>query len=152
MKDMKKINITKLTRHISVNYFTMNNAVIAVALIIGASWAWGSIGVMQRNYALQKTIDTKTRQQTLAQLELDTLKYEQKYYQSSEYKEVAARKYLGLVNAGEKVLVLPPNSASAKQADLALSTKPIRNAATPPSNFQQWTSFLFGGNRSSLQK
>ena len=50
---MKKINIRKIYYHLRHRYLTLNNVVIAVALMIGLGWAWGSIGMMQRNFALQ---------------------------------------------------------------------------------------------------
>lgn len=128
----------------------MNNVVIAVALIIGASWAWGSIGMMQRNYGLQKEIDTKSRQEKLVELETQSVEYQQKYYQSSEFQELSARKYLGLVAPGEKVLVLPPNTDAAKNAGTG-TVKSNPQIAEPPSNIEQWTNFLFGGNHKGLQ-
>lgn len=142
---MQKINIRKLYYHARHRYLTLNNVVIAVALVIGASWAWGSIEMMQRNYALQKEIDAKRRQQTLAGLEVQNLAFEQRYYRSSEYQELAMRDRLGLGNPGEKVLVLPPNSPAAKAAD----TQHKKRAAklVPESNFQQWMGFLFGAHR-----
>lgn len=146
---MKKINIRKIYYHLRHRYLTMNNVVIAVALMIGASWAWGSIGMMQRNYALQKEVDAKNRDAKLAELETLSLKYQQKYYQSAEYKELAVRERLGLVNPGEKVLFLPANSQSAIEADAKLTKKETIVNSEPPSNFQQWMNFLFGGNRSS---
>jgi hypothetical protein len=149
---MKNINIRKHYYHLRHRYLTMNTIVITIALVIGASWAWGSIGMMQRNFALQKEIDTKTRQQKLADLEVETLTYEQKYYQSNEYKELSVRQHLGLANPGEKVLILPPNSAVAKQADVAFAQKPSRQVLVEAGDFQQWVNFLFGGNRRDLQK
>lgn len=124
----------------------MNNVVVGVALVIGAGWAWGSVEMMQRNFDLQKAIDSKNRQLTLVDLQTQNLKYEQKYYNSSEYQEYALRDRLGLARSGEKALILPENSKEAKSADAQLSEKTI--ASTEPlSNFQQWMNFLFGGNR-----
>jgi len=148
---MKKINIRRLYYHIRHRYFTMNNVVIAVALLIGASWAWSSIGAMQRNYELQKTIDSKQRQLKLAELQTQNLQYEQRYYKSAEYQELEVRKRLGLANPGEHVLLLPPNSEIAKNADAKLMKK-VETRLEPVSNFQQWMNFLFGGNQRSLQK
>jgi cell division protein FtsL len=148
---MKNINIRKLSYHIRHRYLTMNNIVITIALAIGAGWAWGSIGMMQRNYALHKEVDSKARQEKLVELETENLQYEQKYYQSSEYQELAVREHLGLANPGEKVLILPPNSLEAKNADAVVSRKVTQNVQ-PPTNFQQWMNFLFGGNRQNLQK
>lgn len=143
---MKKINIRKLFYHLRHRYLTMNNVVVAVALIIGASWAWGSIEVMQRNYNLQKRVDAKLREQKLTELETENLALQQKYYQTSEYQELAVRERLGLVMPGEKVLILPPNSQAAKDADALAADKPPVAATRPPSNFEQWMNFLFGGN------
>jgi hypothetical protein len=123
----------------------MNNIVIAVALVIGASWTWGSIGMMQRNYSLQKEVDSKRREQQLADLEVQTLTYEQKYYKSSEYQDLAMRQRLGMADAGEKALILPPNSQAAKSADTQQQKK--RTVVVPESSFQQWANFLFGANR-----
>ena len=124
----------------------MNNVVITVALVIGASWTWGSIEMMQRNYGLQKEVDGRKREQQLADLEVQTLMYQQNYYKSAEYQDLAMRQRLGMTDAGEKALILPPNSQAAKDADTAASQK---KAATivPESNFEQWANFLFGANR-----
>jgi cell division protein FtsB len=147
---MKKINIRRLYYHVRHRYLTMNNIVIAVAFLIGLSWAWGSIGMMQRNYDLQKEVDTKARNLKLAELETQNLKYEQRYYQSSEYQELEVRKRLGLANPGEHVLILPPNTQQAKNADVVAANRPVR-ILEPTSDFQQWMNFLFGGNRQNLQ-
>lgn len=147
---MKNINIRKWYYHLRHRYFTMNNVVIAVALFIGASWAWGSIGMMQRNYGLQKELDTRARQEKLVELEAQSLEYQQRYYKSSEFQELSARKYLGLVSPGEKVLVLSPNTNAAKDVSSSVVQSTPR-ATVPPSNIEQWTNFLFGGNHKGLQ-
>lgn len=143
---MKKINIRKFYYHLRYRYFTMNNVVIGIALLIGAGWAWGSIEMMQRNYDLQKELDTRARQQKLVELETGNLALQQKYYQSSEYQELAVRERIGLVNPGEKALILPPNTQAAKDADNIVTGKSPQSVE-PTSNFQQWMNFLFGGNR-----
>ena len=148
---MKNINLRKLYYHIRHRYITMNNMVIVVALLIGAGWAWGSIEVMQRNYKLQQEVDGKMRQEKLVELEVQNAQYEQKYYQSEEYLELSIRTSLGLADPGEKVLILPPNTQTAKNADKVVANKPVV-AAVAPSPFQQWVNFLFGGNRQHLQK
>ena len=120
---MKKINIRRIYYRVKKDYFTLNNAVIAVAFIIAANWVWGSLGVMQKNFTLQKELDDKSRQLIVAQLDTDNAKLEQRYYQTDEYKELAVRQRLGLVTPGESVLILPPNSEAVKNADEATSTK-----------------------------
>ncbi|MDB5167117.1 MAG: hypothetical protein JWN26_262 [Candidatus Saccharibacteria bacterium] len=119
--------------------------VITIAFAIAAGWVWGSLGVMQRNYSLQKDIDYKQRQLQLAQLETSSLELEGRYYQTQEYQELAARQDLGLALPGESVLILPPNTQAAKNADNVTPTQasgPIQQV----SNFTQWMNFLFGAN------
>lgn len=145
---MTKINIRKLIYHIRWRYLTLNNVVLAVAFVIGANWAWGSIEMMQRNYTLQRTLDIKKREETLAELENATLAFEQHYYESEEYKELAARKYLGLATEGEKVLILPPDAPSdSSQQD----SEQVNTVNQEPSNVKQWVDFLSGNNRRRLQ-
>lgn len=144
---MKDRNLQKLYYHVRHRYFTTNNAVIAVALFIAVSWAWGSVDVMERNYKLQREIDHKNRELKLVQLETDTLRYQQKYYKSDEYKELAVRQRLGLVAPGEKVLILPPNTLAASDDETAPNPRAVK-----PSNTQQWLNLLFGGRAQDLQK
>ena len=145
---MKNINIRKWYYHFKHRYVTMNNIVIAVAIVIGASWTWGSIGMMQRNFALQKEVDGKLQQEQLVDLEVQTLTYSQNYYKSSEYQDLAMRKWLGVSDPGEKALILPPNSQWAKDADTTYQ-KQTTTSIAPESNLQQWVNFLFGAHQTS---
>lgn len=143
---MKKINIRKTYYLVRHRYLTMNNVVIAVALLIGAGWAWGSVGVMQRNFDLQKDLDTQSRQLVLAQLQTDNLAYEQRYFKSSEYQELAIRDRMGLALPGEKALILPPNSTAATNADKQLTGNSEEQSAKQVSKLELWMNFLFGAN------
>ncbi len=144
---MTLMNIRKKLRHLWRRYGTMNNIVIVVALAIAASWAWGSVTAMQRNFALQKTNDEQRQLAEPTQLQVDTLKYQQNYYKSDEYKELSARMYLGLAGPGEKVLILPPNSAGAKDEEAASAIAGSRSSANASaSNLEQWVDFLTGRN------
>jgi len=148
---MQKINIRKFIYHVRHKYLTFNNLVILTAFLIAAGWIWGSLQVMQRNYALQKEVDFKGRQLQLTELQKTSLELQQRYYQTNEYKELAARESLGLVMPGEKVLILPENSEAAKQADKKSTST---NAPAAPqqqvSNMEQWLNFLFGGYSKSI--
>ena len=147
---MQKINVRKTYYHIKHRFLTNSNLVIVVALLVGASWAWGSIGLMQRNYGLQKELDKKYQQQQLIDLEVQNLTFKRNYFQSDEYKELAARQNLGLVMPGENVLILPPNSEEVKQSDLKEKSDVLRAPISTPSNFDQWMDFLFEANKQSL--
>lgn len=145
---MPDINIRKIIYTVRHKYLTFNNVVIAAAFLIAASWVWGSLEVMQRNYALQKEVDIKQRQLQLTQLQRDSLELQKNYYQTEEYKELAVRSSLGLVRPGEKLLILPKNSPEATAADAPVQQVAVSEQATP--NLQQWLNFLFGGNSKSI--
>lgn len=152
MKTMQNRKIQRFIYHAKHQYLTMNNVVLAIAAVIAISWVWASVQAVQRNYQLQREVDDKQRQLALTQLQTDTLAYQQKYYQSHEYLSLEAKRRLGLAESGEKVVVLPPNTAAAIARDKAASNDTIPAPAddqTPP--FQQWMNFLFGGNSRSLQ-
>lgn len=146
---MLKINIKKTIYHIRHKYVTLNSMVIVVAFVIAAGWVWGSLGMMQRNYSLQKDVDLKMRQLQLTQLQKDTMALEKNFYQTAEYQELAIRSSLGLVRPGEKALVLPANSQAAKNED-AVRTTAQTSATLQPSNLEQWVNFLFGGYSKSI--
>lgn len=153
VKTMQNRQLKRFIYHAKHQYFTMNNVVLAVAAVIAISWAWSSVQAVQRNYQLQRDVDDKRRDLALTQLQTDTLAYEQRYYKSREYQALEAKRRLGLADAGEKVIVLPPNSAQAKALDKAAATPALTlssNEPAPPP-FQQWMNFLFGGNSHARQ-
>lgn len=127
-------------------YLTTYNLILAGTVVVSIFWIWGSMGIMQRNYKLQKRMDDKERELIIAQLSVDKARLEQRYYQTVEYQELAVRDRLSLASPGEHLLILPPNSKEAQQAEL---TTP---AEAPLSNFQQWFNFLTGVNARRLLK
>lgn len=150
---MMLMALKKRVLHLWRTYGTLNNIVITVALVVAASLVWGAISTMETNFAAQKSVDDLKRQEQLTQLQVDTLKFQQNYYKSDEYKDLAARQSLGLASPGEKVLVLPPNSPAVIAQDKQDAQKST-SAASPTagmSNFDQWMAFLGGRDAKALQ-
>ncbi len=141
---MQKIAFKRLLYRLRHDYLTLNNIVIAAAFLIALSWAWGSVEVMQRNYQLQQSVDSKRRQVEIEKLRVSLLTYEEKYYQSDEYIDLAVRQRLGLGAPGEQQLITPSTDTAAPSA-----ARPAQHnqANYPRSNLQQWLDFLFGGRR-----
>ena len=147
---MKKINIRRAYYQFRHKYLTLNNVVVAIGLSIAAGWVWGSLGVMQRNYSLQKELDDKSRQLIVAELDTASAKLEQRYYKTDEYKELAVRQRLGLVTPGESVVILPPNTEAAKKSGTIASSSVVQ--IEEKGNFWQWIDFLFGNNSKNLSR
>lgn len=142
MQNRKIKRLLYLIRH---QYMTTNNVVLVVAAVIAVSWALSSVQAVQKNYQLQKEVDDKKRQERLVELETENLQFEQNYYKSNEYLTLEAKRRLGLVDPGEKVLILPPNSAAVKAEDQAEQTADISpGEVLPPPPWTQWLDFLFG--------
>lgn len=151
------IEIKKRLTHLWRQYGSLNNIVLFTAVVIAASWAWGTVSTIQRNFDAQKNLDAKKRQLQLTELEVQALKYQQNYYKSDEYLDLSARKDLGLASPGEDVLILPLNSDRVVAEDAADSKTDdstlVVNTATPSapaSNFDQWISFLTGQTASQV--
>lgn len=151
---MQNRKLQRFIYHAKHDYLTMNNIVLAIAAVIAVTWVWASVQAVQRNYQLQADVDDKRRELQLTQLESDMLAYEQRYYKSREYLSLESKRRLGLAEPGEKVIVLPPNTAQAKALDDASGTNTLvaASGASPPPPFQQWMNFLFGGNRNAIEK
>lgn len=137
---MNKLKFKRLIYRVQHDYLTLNNIVIAVAVLIAMSWAWGSIESMQKNYDLQRTIENKRQQVEIEKLQVSLLEYESKYYQSEEYQELTLRQRTGKGLPGERQLI------TQSFEDTTAAEKPITNTVRTDSNFQQWMNFLFGGN------
>ncbi len=117
---------------------TLNNIVLAVALMVVAASIWNTVMTLQKNFLLQQRVDLLEQQIKVTQLEVETLRLQQQYLQSPEYQELTARAKLGKANPGEKVINLPPLPPEAKPP----SSQPVK--LDELSNFDKWMRFFFG--------
>ena len=139
------MNHRQLVRKVQ-EHVTLNNIVLAVALMIGVSWVWSTIDALQRNFRLQQQVDSLSQQIAVQELQNKSQALQNKYYQSPEYMELSARERLNKASPGEHVVILPPNTVQpAPSSDVqAVNDAPI----TSRSNFAQWMYFLFGNKGS----
>ncbi len=139
MLDKIQTQSKRLFYRLHRDYLTVNNVVIACALLIAFSWTWSSIEVMQQNYELQQSVDAKRRQVELEKLRVDNLQLEGKFYTTLEYQELAVRERLGKGMPGEHALIVPSTVTSKDTTD------DVAAAVVDESNLKQWAKFLFGG-------
>ena len=139
---MKQRSFHRAIYRIKHDYLTLNNVIIGLAAVVALGWVWGSLGVMQRNYTLQQTLNRKNQELQLAELETRRLELEQQYFTTAEFQELAVRARMGKGLPGEKVLILPKQEETSAPIAPASNRPSVRTA--PPSNFEQWMNFLFG--------
>ncbi|OVE79485.1 hypothetical protein BVY00_00250 [bacterium G20] len=109
---------------------------------------WSSVKTLQTNYELQKQISTLHQQNDVLKLQNENVDLQNKYFQTDQYLELAARQYFGLAAPGEKILLVPKDVAL-KYVDPTLSPQTILKASQDnrskyAKNFQAWLDFLLG--------
>lgn len=136
-----KIKLRRFNYFIKHDFFTVEKLALATALTLCAAWTWGAISSMSRNWALEQRIESRKRELTLLKLEVENLELENRYFASTEYQELAARRQQNKKLPGETLVYLPKNSATAKNKHQKRKERSIFEA---PPNLKQWLSFLFG--------
>lgn len=146
----------KLRRYVHI-YGKWNNVVLLLAALATVALFIGTVSNIKRNFDAQRNLEELQRQAELTQLEVDMLKLQQNYYKTDEYKDLAARRDLGLASPGEDVLILPKNSQAVVDEDARDSKSELeslqRSEQKPDekqSNFNQWLDFLSGKFANSL--
>ena len=136
-----KAKIRSLIYRFKHDFFNFENVIFAVAIILCISWTWRAISSMSRNWELEQRVNSRSKERTLLQLEVENLELENQYLKSEEYQELAARRLQNKKRSGETMVYLPPNSEEAINKYPEEVEKP---EPTTPNNFEQWMSFLFG--------
>ncbi len=140
MLEKVKTQLRRLRYFTKRDILTLNNIVLFAAIILCLVWTYGAVNSMARNWGLEEKLKTRQLEAAKLKLEVETLKLEQEYYQTDEYKELMARIKSNKMQPGETMVVLPKNSEAAmnKYANTKVEMKTERN------NFAEWLDFLFG--------
>lgn len=116
---------------------------VVIALLV----TWSGVGVIQTNYELQKRIARLEQENELQELENETLKLRNEYYETDQYLELTARRQFGLAAKGETLLLVPEEVALAHTVDLPAKAEedsgPTPAKPTYQRNFEAWMEFLF---------
>ncbi len=123
------------------DFFTVENVVLFLAIILCLVWTYQSIMAMSRNWSLSERLTAERKELELLSVENEAAELENEYYRSNEYQELIARKYLDKQLAGEKMVVLPENSVEAKNKHRQVE-KPDE-VKSDYSNMEKWLNFLF---------
>ncbi|HVO86651.1 MAG TPA: septum formation initiator family protein [Candidatus Binatia bacterium] len=127
----------------------VRNIGLYIFAIIVLAIAWSTGRTIQSNYQLQKQVSLLAQQNEVLQLQNQNMDLQNKYFQTDEYLDLAARQNLGLAAPGEKVLLVP-NSVALKYVDQATvltqpaNSSPADNRPKYVKNAEAWRDFLLG--------
>lgn len=135
-----KLKLRRLGYKLRHDYLSVENVVLAIAVILCLVWTYQSITAMSRNWMLSEQLTTEKTKLALINLEVEAAELENDYYRTDEYKELMARKYLDKAWPGEKMIVLPENSDEAKTK---FQKQSVEEEQLERSNVEKWMMFLF---------
>ena len=142
MSSMRIPDIIALVRRYR-HLVTIQNAGLAVALLIAAGWMWGAVNTLQRNYQYQRQVDANDATIKLMKMQNQNYTYQQAYLKSAEYLELSARSEFGLALPGEYMVILP-SSENIKDTVPVAGTVTVAATAKQQSNLSRWMDFFFG--------
>jgi cell division protein FtsB len=117
--------------------------------IIVLAIAWSGAKTVQNNYDLQKKISQLKQENTVLSLLNQNIGLQNEYYKTNQYLELSARQNLGLAAPGEKVLLVPKQTAlkyvnqTLDQAQ-AQPKQAIDKRSKSVKNLETWRDFLLG--------
>ncbi len=121
--------------------------IIFVVVLLLVSWS--TTKAIQTNYELQKTVAEKQKQNELQKLRNENLKLKNEYLQTDEYLELTARKQLGLAAPGEKLVIIPKETALKYVTETSFKSEEQIAKATEENkpgyqkNIEAWGRFFF---------
>ena len=136
-----KDGLRRIKFRLKHDFFTVENVVLMLAIVLCLTWTYQSIAAMSRNWELSERLTTGHRELELLKMEVETAELENEYYKTEEYQELLARKYLDKQAEGENMVIMPENSAEAKNkhTDTGIRSELKKDY----SNFERWMMYLF---------
>ena len=135
-----KTAFRKLKYRLKHGFFSIENVVLAIAIVMCLMWTYQSIEAMSRNWELSDKLSTSKKTLELLRVETEMAELENEYYASSEYQDLAARKFANKQLPGENMVALPENSEVAKNKHkVIVAVKEEREY----SNVEKWWMYLF---------
>ena len=131
--------------------FDARNIGLYIFTVIVLAITWSSVNAVQNNYELQKEISKLRQENEVLRLQNSNTYLQNKYYNTNEYLDFAARQNLGLAAPGEQVLLIP-KSVAIKYVDKSLTPQQNADASKSGSddrpgyikNLESWRDFLLG--------
>lgn len=135
-----KDSVRRTRYKVKHDFFTIENVVLMLAIIMCLVWTYQSIAAMSRNWELSERLTTERKALELLKTEVETAELENTYQATEEYQELMARKYLDKKRPDENMVILPENTEEAKQKHHVVLEEASKKEY---SNFEKWMMFLF---------
>lgn len=123
-------------------FLTIENVILMLAIILCLSWTYRSIEAMNRNWELSENLRTVQKNLELKKIEIETAELENAYYETDEYKELAARKFANKQLEGENMVYMPANSEEARNKHVNDAAEVVEEKKEY-SNFEKWMMYLW---------
>lgn len=124
------------------DFFTIENVVLVLAIILCLNWTYRSIEAMSRNWELSERLNSAEKTLELRKIEIETQELENAYLASDEYQELSARKFANKQLEGENMVYMPENSERAKTKHNN-EVASVSEEKKEYSNFEQWMMYLW---------
>lgn len=98
---------------------------------------------VNKNYQAHRAIIVLRQKIASVEVDIERQKLLNTYYQSTTFKELEARRRLGLKKPDEKVFILPQKESQQAQ-NPQQSQAPAKQTSSPESNPRKWLRFLLG--------
>lgn len=114
--------------------------------------SWSGVKAIQANYELQKKIVHLEQEVEINRLENENLKLENKYLETDEFLELAARRQFGKAAPGETLYIVPKRVALAQVDQSGVPSGQQATAKKPDyqQNLESWSRFFFRKSQNKL--
>ena len=130
----------KLKYRLKHGFFSIENVVLLIAIVMCLTWTYQSIEAMSRNWELTDRLNTDKKSLELLKVEVEAAELENEYYTTNEYQELAARRLANKQLPGENMVALPENSEAAKNKHKVVA---VVKEEKEYSNVEKWWMYLF---------
>ena len=138
--DKIKTVFRKINYRLRHGFFTVENVVLLLAIVLCLGLTIKTIESMTRNWELSERLGEERKSLELLKIETQMAELENEYYRSDEYQDLLARKLADKKLPGENMVSMPENSENAKNKHKAVEKTDMQKEK---SNFEKWSTFLF---------
>ncbi|MEX2006595.1 MAG: septum formation initiator family protein [Candidatus Saccharimonadales bacterium] len=143
--------MANLLNNSRLKHFTdLRNIGLYLFVLFVLAMTWSGIKTLQTNYELQKQISVLRQENVVLNLQNQNTQLQTQYFETDQYLELAARENFGLAAPGEKVILIPKETAlkyiDPKSVPQTVAATDLESQESQgiSKNLQDWRDFLLG--------